>query len=1097
MLKDYLKLSCFALGLCAFNAKSQTSAYEIGTWEDFKDAAITFTFDDCLANQYKTAVPLLDKYGFNASFYVVTNWINSGSSNYYTWTNAKSMLASGHEIGSHTVSHANLNGSDYIDQMANSQSTIDGQLGSGTCTTIVYPNCIVPSSETECGKYYLGGRICNGQVEGSTPSDYFQIGSLICGNQGSYNSTSAFTTAFQTAKSKKGWAVFLIHELDNGSGYSPLSSSILNEVLSYLKTNNSNYWVNTFGNVIRYSKERNAGKISELTNTASSITMTVTDNLDNSLYNYPLSLRRTLPSGWTSVTVTQGSKSTEATVSNGYIYFSVIPDGGVVTLEPTSTEELPTAAFTEPATATSWQAGTTQTISWTMSGASKSNNILNWVSAGSSTISASSAEASSTWCTDDKSFCWEAENINSEDENRWAANASSFSGEWVSITLSKTSTVAGAIIDECTTQDGTISSFEIQYDNGDGTWRTAYTGTTIGAMKTVTFSPVTATKLRLYIKSATNVNVNYFAALSQSSTTLSQTIGSDGSYQWEIPSSLAGTTGNFVLTTATGSKIAESAEVTITSGSSQSESGSGSSSSSVTIEGGYTGPSCDGEGTGAYYTGIYKNLFVDVLGKTETEVQSKVDQVWKHFFTPGSSTSVYYEVGDDMAYIYDTGNEDVRTEGMSYGMMICVQLNHQTEFDKIWRWAKKYMQYQSGNWDGYFAWQCNTDGSVKGSSCAPDGEEYFITALLFASNRWGNSGDIDYNAEAQNILTKIMNKTGNGGVTNMYNSSNHMVTFCPYYSSAEFSDPSYCLPGFMELWARWSETNNDFWAEAATAARTLLKESSHTTTGLFPDYCDFSGQPTKPDFAGYDTKQYKYDAIRCAMNVGMDYNWFRTDSANQTAMMNRLMTFFKNDGYSHGYFDWDGNNASGSYSEGMAGANGVGCFAVTDASLQKEVLTKFWNTSAPSGQWRYYNGMVYFLSLLHTSGNFKIYKPAPETIDTTVYNEFNGVTYTEPTTFTTNIDCKIYNVNVLIDSSSLSKNESNKEISIIPNPAKDVIKVNTSYDIKNAQVYDLTGRMLINSKSNIINVAALSNGIYLIKVETADNNSFITKFTKQ
>ncbi len=139
--------------------------------------------------------------------------------------------------------------------------------------------------------------------------------------------------------------------------------------------------------------------------------------------------------------------------------------------------------------------------------------------------------------------------------------------------------------------------------------------------------------------------------------------------------------------------------------------------------------------SGAYYTGEYPNLFVDILGKSEAEVQAKIDAVWNHFFTPDAPTSVYCEVGNDMAYIYDVGNRDVRTEGQSYGMMISVQLNHQNEFDKLWRWAKTYMQHKDGEWDGYFAWQCKPDGTIIDNTCAPDGEEYFVTALLLASNR--------------------------------------------------------------------------------------------------------------------------------------------------------------------------------------------------------------------------------------------------------------------------------------------------------------------------------------------------------------------------
>src|SRR5690606_41382704 len=45
-------------------------------------------------------------------------------------------------------------------------------------------------------------------------------------------------------------------------------------------------------------------------------------------------------------------------------------------------------------------------------------------------------------------------------------------------------------------------------------------------------------------------------------------------------------------------------------------------------------------------------------------------------------------------------------------------------------------------------------------------------------------------------------------------------------------------------------------------------------------------------------------------------------------------------------------------------------------ALAAEYLTRLWNTNPPTGQWRYYNGMVYFLSMLNCAGMFKIYKPA-------------------------------------------------------------------------------------------------------------------------
>jgi oligosaccharide reducing-end xylanase len=47
-----------------------------------------------------------------------------------------------------------------------------------------------------------------------------------------------------------------------------------------------------------------------------------------------------------------------------------------------------------------------------------------------------------------------------------------------------------------------------------------------------------------------------------------------------------------------------------------------------------------------------------------------------------------------MAYVSDLKNHDARTEGLSYGLMVAVQLNKKDVFDRLWRWTKKNMQHQ-------------------------------------------------------------------------------------------------------------------------------------------------------------------------------------------------------------------------------------------------------------------------------------------------------------------------------------------------------------------------------------------------------------------
>jgi oligosaccharide reducing-end xylanase len=154
------------------------------------------------------------------------------------------------------------------------------------------------------------------------------------------------------------------------------------------------------------------------------------------------------------------------------------------------------------------------------------------------------------------------------------------------------------------------------------------------------------------------------------------------------------------------------------------------------------------DGAGAFATGNYRNLFVEI-GRSQKEVTEKVNTAFQQLFYGDSCTqAVYFPAGKNangpLAYIWDIANNDVRSEGMSYGMTIAVQLDKKAEFDAIWNWAKTYMYHDSANHParGYFSWSVRVDSTPIDEMPAPDGEEYFAMALYFAANRWGNGAGI-------------------------------------------------------------------------------------------------------------------------------------------------------------------------------------------------------------------------------------------------------------------------------------------------------------------------------------------------------------------
>lgn len=390
---------------------------------------------------------------------------------------------------------------------------------------------------------------------------------------------------------------------------------------------------------------------------------------------------------------------------------------------------------------------------------------------------------------------------------------------------------------------------------------------------------------------------------------------------------------------------------------------------------------------GAFYTDDYRNLFLEA-GYTQEQVDQRLEDLWHTYFEGDKDNErLYYEVPGDMAYILDVEYNDVRSEGMSYGMMLCVQLNKQEQFNKLWKWAKTYMQHKPGDErEGYFAWKLNSNGSIIDGNTASDGEEYFIMALMFASNRWGNEGIYNYEAEADYIIKNCFNKpmtavNPNSSYTNLFDMTEKQITFVPYASAAKFTDPSYHLPAFYELWAMWAKEHNEDFRAFAAKSREMFPKFANKTTGLMPDYAKYDGSPHTGDG---DHSGFLYDAWRCIMNMAVDFSWFRPERVDYTALVNRQHNFLAtvNGGVPNYYsvYELDGREKNGNkdHSPGLVACNATGALA-SNQMVAWEFIDDFMATAIPTGKFRYYDGLLYYLNFLHVSGNFRIWKPQTST----------------------------------------------------------------------------------------------------------------------
>jgi oligosaccharide reducing-end xylanase len=326
---DVSMLLCIT-ALIVSAAPAVDKPYEVGIWGDFAQGAVSFTFDDNTSNQLTVAQPMFDKYKFHMTMFVVIDWLGDNLANYAV------PFKAGHEIASHSLSHKD--NPMKTSELSASQEAIRKKVPGEMAVSIAYPNCSAPD-DAEVKKYYIAGRICNGEANGKTPSDFMQISSIMCGSTG-VNTVQGFIDIANQAASQGGWNVYLMHGMDpikqGESDYSPTSPSALGECLDNLDKNRDKVWVETFGNVARYIKERDAASVREKSVSDKKIVVKVKDNLPNEIYNFPLSIRRTLPDKWTTGNATQSNKDiwdSIVTISDKkYIMFKAVPDGGDVVI---------------------------------------------------------------------------------------------------------------------------------------------------------------------------------------------------------------------------------------------------------------------------------------------------------------------------------------------------------------------------------------------------------------------------------------------------------------------------------------------------------------------------------------------------------------------------------------------------------------------------------------------------------------------------------------------------------------------------------------------------------------------------------------------
>ena len=222
---------------------------------------VSLTFDDTLADQLR-ARPMLESRGLRATFYVSSSrfgGVGLDGSAYMSLDDARALLAAGHEIGGHTISHLPLPSLDPDEQRRQVCDDRARLLALGfPARHFAYPRGAT-SPETAaivagCG--YDSARLTNGlsdakPVETTPPADAFALPVAVTVQTGT---TLAKLQGYveRAERSGGGWVPILMHHVcDDGCSVDAITPATLDAFLAWLAARrDAGTEVRTVGEVI-------------------------------------------------------------------------------------------------------------------------------------------------------------------------------------------------------------------------------------------------------------------------------------------------------------------------------------------------------------------------------------------------------------------------------------------------------------------------------------------------------------------------------------------------------------------------------------------------------------------------------------------------------------------------------------------------------------------------------------------------------------------------------------------------------------------------------------------------------------------------------
>lgn len=230
----------------------------------------------------------------------------------------------------------------------------------------------------------------------------------------------------------------------------------------------------------------------------------------------------------------------------------------------------------------------------------------------------------------------------------------------------------------------------------------------------------------------------------------------------------------------------------------------------------------------------------------------------------------YYAESGDQARIKFDEPENTVSEGIGYGMLIMVYMDNERNdtrqmFNKLWNY------YKSHSSNGLMHWKIQGfTNNTPGTGAATDAELDVAVALIMASKQWE---DASYLNDAKTLIGNIYSQEVKN---NVLVGGNQWTALNPSYMS-------------MVATQLFQDIDGSGWASVQSNCYTLLANSQHKTTGLWPNWCQADG--TAGGGVGDNPGLYGFDASRTPWRLGWAYAWYGHSQAK--TLCDKVVNWFK------------------------------------------------------------------------------------------------------------------------------------------------------------------------------------------------------------